>query len=288
MKYFKQLLTLISPRLNIRYTFKKYHGYYPDLSNPKSLDEKIQWMKLHLLGNAPIYTRCADKYAVRDYVREKGLGALLVPLLGVYDRVEDISWDSLPQQFVMKYNFGNGLNIVCRDKSDLSPKGVKKKLRRWDRRKPHLTHAEMQYKGIPHKILVEQFLTPEEGQDQPADYKIYCFNGQPYCCMICTERASGRPLFQYVDRQFQRLHIEYGDEGALPIRMDSDKISEMYEYAKVLSADFPFVRVDFYLSSGKIYFGELTFSPAGGHDRTRLPEQDQFLGSLLQLPHTPI
>ncbi|MDO4695362.1 ATP-grasp fold amidoligase family protein [Porphyromonas sp.] len=284
MKIFKQLLTCVSPRLNILWTFKRYHGYYPNLKHPKSLDEKIQWLKLHVHPYDPIYAGCADKFAVREYIKEKGLAELLPPLIGVYNDAEEIEFDKLPTKFALKYNFGFGMNIICKDKSKLDISKAIKKLKRWNKRKAHLTHAEMHYKYIPHRILVEEYIDPDEGQKSPIDYKIYCFNGKPYCCMLCSDRGTGDTKFRYIDRDFNRLHIEYGDEGVLPTNLDREKISQMFEYADILSQDFPLVRVDFYLSRGKIYFGELTFSPAGGHDRTRIPEADKQLGEMLTLP----
>lgn len=284
MKLFKQLLTRISPRLNILWAFKRYHGYYPDLHAPKSLDEKIQWLKLNIHPYDPIYTKCADKWAVRGYIEEQGLGHLLVPLIAVYEDADQIDFASLPSQFVLKYNFGFGMNIICRDKSQLDESKVLSRLRRWGRRQAHLTHAELHYRDIPHRILVEEYIAPEEGQESLIDYKIYCFNGQPYCCMLCYDRGSGHTRFRYVDRHFDRLHIEYGDEGELPAELDRDMVSRMFGYAEILAQPFPFVRVDFYLSRGQVFFGELTFTPAGGHDRTRTPEADRMLGDMLILP----
>lgn len=284
MKILKQLLTRLSPKCNILWTFKRYHGYYPNLEKPQSLDEKIQWLKLHVHPYDPIYTRCADKWAVRAYIEQKGMGHLLTPLIAVYDSADEIDFESLPKKFALKYNFGFGMNIICKDKATLDVSKVIKKLKKWDRRKSHLTHAEMHYKDIPHKILAEAYIEPDEGQESPVDYKIYCFNGVPYCCMLCFDRGSGQTKFRYIDRDFNRLHIEYGDEGELPADLNREMVSKMFDYADVLSQDFPLVRVDFYLSQGKIYFGELTFSPAGGHDRTRTPEADRMLGEKLTLP----
>lgn len=282
MKYFKQLLTRLSPRLNDILYFRKYHGYWANLEAPQSLDEKIQWLKLNELKR-PIYTRCADKYQVRDYVKERGLEALLPPLLFVYNSPNDLIWEELPSRFVMKYCSGNGMNIICQEKSKLSPDFVRRRMKKWFRSRPHLTHAEPQYENIPKRVVVESFIEAEKGFLSPADYKVFCFHGEPYCCMLCTGRGEGMKRFYYLDRSLNRLHIERDDEGEIPIAIDRDAVLKMYEYAAELAQPFPFVRVDFYYSKGSIFFGELTFSPAGGHDRERTREADLSLGALLDL-----
>ncbi|MEZ3499447.1 ATP-grasp fold amidoligase family protein [Pantoea sp. KPR_PJ] len=253
-----------------------------NLSNPTNFNEKIQWLKFNEFNNA-IYTLCADKYKVREYVSSKGCGDILNELYGVYDSPEHINYDALPEKFALKCNHGAGYNIICDDKSALDTEKTNRQLGKWLREDFSSLFVEPQYKKIERKILCEKFIENERG-GFPDDYKFYCFNGKPYAVMVCKEREKGTPKFYYFDMNWNPLPFEdtvelisKNDYPAMP-----DGFMKMKAYAIKLASDFKFVRIDFYLLNGDVIFGELTFTPSAGLDVT-LQEADVILGSQLKL-----
>lgn len=159
-EYYK-VLTLISPVLNTKMRYKRAFHRNLDLNNPITLNDKVLWLKLNRYMNNPLVIQCADKYRVRDYIKKCGCEEILIPLIGVWEKVEDIPWDDLPDKFVLKWNFGAGMNIVCTDKSKMNKKKTLKQLKKWGRCKYWLTHSEMQYKYMPKKIVCEELLNTE-------------------------------------------------------------------------------------------------------------------------------
>lgn len=281
------LLTAISPELSIRLQFRLCHHRRLNLKNPQTLDEKIQWMKMYYYKDNALVNQCADKVRVRDYVRDCGLDEILNEVVEVYQSVDEIRWDALPDKFVMKWNFGNGGNVVCADKSKLDIAKAEKDLRRFQKIKFHLISYEPQY-IFPKQLLCERFIEPSEGTT-PVDYKVYCFNGEAKYVLCCYGRGNqARPNFYFFDRQWQLQR--FNRQGKLaPADFTipkPDGIDHLFDYAEKLSKPFPFVRADFYLEHGKAWFGELTFTPSGGFDYGRLPETDLFFGQMVHLPMT--
>lgn len=282
---FSSCLTLISPVLNTKVMFRRRLGRKLDLAHPQTLNEKVMWLKLHNYNTNPLVVQCADKYAVREYVQQCGCAEILNELYGVYDRVEDIDFDKLPQQFVLKLNAGCGMNLLCEDKSLLSIPHVKRQLKRWMRSKQHLRYSEMHYARIPKKIICEKYLQMP-GRVVPDDFKVYCCYGQPHYVMVCVGRENRRPKFYYFDTQgnFHREMTIEGREAPMDFHYELPETwNDMLRYAALLSRPFPFVRVDFYCVQGKVVFGELTFTPAAGLDVEHLPSTDKMLGDLIDL-----
>ena len=283
-KIYLSALTLISPTLNTKVYYKKRFGKKINLDNPQTLNEKIQWLKLNKYCKDPIYTMCADKYLVRDYVIKCGCKDILIPLIGVYDNASQIDWNSLPQRFVLKWNFGCGLNILCDDKSKFDEKHTKKLLNKWKHNKFYLQSSEMQYKNIKRKIICEELLDDHSGH-RIKDYKFYCFNGKPYCVMICEGREYGKPQFYFFTEEWKFLNIlktSLGFADKVDIKKPKD-MDKMFKYAAKLCKEFPFVRVDLYDIDGHIYFGELTFTPSAGLDGDYTDEGCLFLGNQLNI-----
>lgn len=287
-KWFKQTLTKMSPKLNTWVIYLIKFKKPINLKHPKTLDEKIQWLKFNTYYNNPLVTQCADKYAVRDYIKQCGCPEILNELYGVYDKVEDIEWDKLPNQFVLKWNFGCGQNLIVFDKSKLDIEEAKRKLNKWYgiRDTFYLTYSEMQYKGIPPKLVCEKLIESEQG-GLPVDYKFYCFNGVPEVVLVCVGRdTKGKHAkYYFFDRNWQlrRYNIagkEAPEDFTLPKPQNLDKL---FDYAEKLCKPFPFVRADFYLEYGKCYFGELTFTPLAGFDTNRLPETQRLFGDMVKL-----
>jgi hypothetical protein len=253
-----------------------------NLSNPTNFNEKIQWLKFNEFNNE-IYTQCADKFKVREYIASKGCGEILNEMYGVYDNPQDIDYAALPERFALKCNHGAGYNIICSDKLSLNIEKTNKQLSKWLSEDFSSHFVEPQYRKIERKILCEKYIENDRG-GFPDDYKFYCFNGKPYAVMVCIGREKGTPKFYYFDMNWNPLPFE--DTVKLINKNDlpemPDGFLKMKHYAMKLATDFKFVRADFYLLNGDVIFGELTFTPSAGLD-VSLQEADAILGGQLRL-----
>jgi hypothetical protein len=257
-------------------------GARPNLNDPQSFNEKLLWLMFY--WRHPLKTRCADKYAVRDYVKEHGLEHILNELLGVYENSSEIYFKSLPQRFVLKCTHGCGFNIVCNDKSSLNVEETCRKLDAWMNVDYSKIYGESHYARIKRRIICEAYLN-DLTSDLPTDYKIYCFDGKAHCTRICTERTSNGPAkYDIYDREWNQL--PYLRTSLLVNRFIPKPAGyeEMIEAAEKLSKPFPFVRVDFYNISGKVVFGEMTFTPYACTGNIYTDDARYVLGSLLRLP----
>ena len=284
--WFRYLLCSISPKLSVKFWYRYYFKKPLDLDNPKTLDEKIQWMKLYYYKDNPLVYQCADKYRVREYVKECGLEDILNGLIADYKSPDEINWDVLPNRFVLKWNFGCGGNVICFDKDKLDKEKAIRELKVFQKTKAHLICAEPQYQ-MEKVLLCEDFIEAEDG-GTPTDYKFYCFNGEAKYVLCCYGRSeTQKPAFYFFDRnwELQRFN-KMGKEAPEGFTMPKpDGIDNLFHYAEVLSKPFPFVRADFYLEKGKAYFGELTFTPGGGYDVNRLSETQLRFGDMVELPN---
>lgn len=263
--------------------FSAIMGCQLPLDKPKSFNEKLQWLKLY--DRCPEYTEMVDKYKVRKYISEKLGAEYLVPLFGVWDDPEKIDFDALPERFVMKCNHNSGLGMcICKDKKQLNISKVKKELHKGLKQDYYLTGREWPYKNVPRKIIAEQFLQSDEGG--LTDYKIHCFNGEPKLILVCKDRFLNTGLTEdFFSEHWEHLDLRRPKypNSKQPIPMP-DELSEMLGLAKKLSADIPFLRVDFYIVDHRIYFSELTFFPASGFERFEPERWDKTLGDWLILP----
>ena len=282
-----KLLTRISPKLNTQVWYRHKFGKWLDLNNPQTSNEKVLWLKLNTYLNNPLITQCADKYAVREYVKKQGCGEILNELYGCWSNPNDINFNQLPDKFILKNNYFYHMNLVVTNKTKLDIPATRKLLRKWMKDDGHLVRSEMQYANIPKKIIAEKYIETEDGL-APADYKIYCCNGNPLYVMVCIGREQDvKPKFYYFDikgnlqRELTRdgLKAEVDFHYNIPTGWD-----KMIQYAEKLSAPFPFVRADFYLEQGKVIFGELTFTPAAGLDNAKLAATDMEIGKHIILP----
>ena len=208
-------------------------------------------------------------------------------MLAVYDNPEEIEWNELPERFALKLNSGSGCNIICDDKSKLKEEEVIAELRKWRKQKYWLGYAEMQYKDVPVKYLLENFLVGRDGLF-PEDYKIYCFNGAPKAILYISGRFSDSTCAGFFDINWNylglpknRLDYKSFDVDSIPIRPRS--LDVMLKAAADLSKPFPFVRMDFYDLDGEAVFGEMTFSPAGGFDVSEIDIDGKSMGDLLEI-----
>lgn len=232
-----------------------------DLKNPKTFNEKIQWCKIHYYPNNQLVINGADKYAVREYVKEKGLESILVPLVGNWRDPDNIEWDKLPTKFVLKCNHGCAYNLLCSNKETLDKKTTIKQLKEWLKEDFGAFNIELHYSKInPRMVTCEEYLG-----DCITDYKFFCFNGKPEYIYVSNNLIH--------DRQ-ARIGFFYLDGTKMPLKRDDytdiESVTlppfydEMKKAAEVLCTDFPFVRVDFFLANDTYYFAELTFTPGGG------------------------
>lgn len=285
---FKQSLTRISPKLNTKIIYLVKFKRPINLKNPRTLDEKIQWLKFNTYYNNPLITQCADKYAVREYIKQCGCPEILNELYGVYDKVDEVAWDDFPNKFVIKWNFGCGQNLIVFDKSKLDIEKAKCKLNDWYNLHDtfYLTYSEMQYKGIVPKLICENLIESEHG-GLPVDYKFYCFNGVPEVVLVCVGRDSEgeNAKYYFFDRNWNlKRYNTAGKEAPEGFTLPKpSNIDKLFDYAEMICKPFPFVRADFYLEYGKCYFGELTFTPLAGFDTNRLPETQLLFGDMVKI-----
>lgn len=266
--------------LRIQYCIKM--GFWPNFKRPTRFTEKLQLYKMKYRN--PVMPQCVDKYEVRKYVEEKGLGHILNELYGVYDSPDMIDFDNLPRQFVVKTtDGGGGLNvIVVKNKQEADLSKIREQLALWgagqERKRTKPSGREWAYLGIKkRRIIIEKYLVDTRMGGELSDYKFFCFNGKPLCVQFDTGRFGGHHQ-NYYDMQWQSLgvHCSY-PEGEL--RPAPKNFEEMKRIAAQLSAEFPFVRVDLYNISGTIYFGELTFYPSSGYGKFYPDDFDKQLGS---------
>jgi hypothetical protein len=267
----------------IQYRIKT--GRKLNLKHPVRYTEKLQWYKLY--HRDPVMAQCADKWEVRSYIEKKGLSEILNKCYGVYDSEEEIDFDKLPDQFVIKSTSGaGGIGIeICMDKSQLDIVKLKKKLHRWLKPQKNGGGREWVYYQYKPRLIVEKYLEPGNGEKSLTDYKFFCFHGEPYCLYVMNERFTEDGVRQNIlDLDFKVM--PYMRVGIQPIRTGLKKPKNfecMVEMARMLSKDFPYVRVDFYDVDGKIYFGEMTFFPGSGYYDFEPDEFDFILGEKFYL-----
>lgn len=261
----------------IKKQYKDRIGHELDLDNPKRFTEKIQWRKLN--DNNPLYSTLSDKYAVREWVKELIGEEYLIPLLGVWDRAEEIDFDKLHDSFVLKTNNACGSNIIVRDKKDINKKLIIEQMNFWLDYPFWAVLGEFHYKDIQPKIIAEKFMQCE-GADDISDYKFFCFHGKPYCCQVDVNRYHGHKRIIYDldwNPQNWTFNIRKADmySGSLEKPSQFDKMISLVEK---LCEGFSFVRVDLYVIQNNIYFGEMTFTPGGGQAPVFPDEYDYILG----------
>lgn len=256
-----------------------------NIKNPRTFTEKLQWLKLH--DRNPLYTIMADKVLAKDYVAKKIGDECIIPTIGIWNSPEEIDFEKLPNQFVIKCNHNSGMGmLICKDKGGLSEavwRNELKDLRRGLKQNFFYPAREWPYKNIKRRILAEEFMSTKDSPEL-CDYKFHCFNGVPRLIDVVFDRAHHHR--NYYDISWNLL--SYGDSMYPPV---PDKVIErpinfekMLEVAEILSKDIPYSRIDLYNIDGKIYFGEITFFHFGGYAEFTEPYADELLGSYLTLP----
>lgn len=253
-----------------------------NLKEPRTFNEKLQWLKLY--DRNPEYTKMVDKYEAKKYVADIIGQEYIIPTLGVWDKFEDIEFDKLPKQFVLKPTHTSGNVFICKDKEKINYKQLRKMINKWLKRDYYLVHREWPYKNIKPKIIAEQYMVDDSGM-KLKDYKFFCFNGIAQTILVCSNRNGSFKNTNFYDinwnlQPFTReKHKNSNEQIKKPKNLD-----EMITVAEKLSKDIPFVRVDLYEINGKVYFGELTFYPSSGFEGFEPEEWDKKLGDMLELP----
>ena len=269
-------------KLYLKWKFKLTMGYKLDLDNPKTFNEKMQWLKLNDRNTE--YTKMVDKYSAKEYVGSIIGKEYIIETIGIYDKFDDINFSDLPDKFVIKPTHTSGDIYICNDKSKIDYLELKKRVNKWLKRNYYKIHREWPYKNIEPKIIIEKYMDDTKYHEL-VDYKIMCFNGDPEIIFTCTERFSNEGLkVTFFDLNWEKLPFERHYPSSSRNIKKPNNFDKMLELSKKLSKDIPFVRVDWYEINGKLYFGELTFYPGSGYEEFTPEEWDTIIGQKIKLP----
>lgn len=254
-----------------------------NLNAPKTFNEKMQWLKLY--DRNPKYTKMVDKYEVKKYIANIIGEEYIIPTLGVWKQFEDIDFEKLPNQFVLKCTHDSESTIICKNREEIDYNLIKNKIKKAQKRNYYLLSREWPYKNVKPRIIAEKYMATDK-QRELLDYKFFCFNGEPkflYVSEGLSNHATATISFVNMNYELTEFHRkDYKPFKKLPPKPKN--FEKMKELARKLSKDIPFLRVDLYEIEGKIYFGELTFYPASGYLPFEPEEYDKILGDMLELP----
>lgn len=282
----KKVNFLFPDKLYLSLRYRLQMGHWIDWNHPHTFTEKLQWLKVY--GFRPEYTQMVDKYAVKDYVADIIGEEHVIPTLGVWDAVDDIDWDSLPNRFVLKTTNGGGSCgvVICKDKATLDREEAKRKLKRSMKTNIGKVHREKPYQNVKPRIIAEQFMeeTARPEIDDLLDYKFYCFDGEPKLVMVAGGRQNGNKRFGYYDTNWSPVDITWGaPRPDVEFERPSD-LDAMLKIATKLSADIPHARIDLYNINENVYFGEITFFDASGFEKITPESFDTVMGEWIKLP----
>lgn len=280
----KGLMKWMPDRMHMRLRWYLHFGTRLELDNPQGFNEKLNWLKLH--DRKPLYTTMVDKYGAKKYVAERIGEEYIIPTYGVWERFDDIDFDSLPEQFVLKCTHDSGGLVICRDKSTFDMDKARRKINASLKRDFYATVREWPYKDVPRRIIAEKYMEDERNGRSLVDYKFYCFGGEPqflYISQGLEDHKTARISFVTLDWAFAPYQrSDYAPFTELPEK--PEHFEEMVSLCRKLAAGHSFLRVDLYQINGRVYFSELTFYPCGGLMPFGTPEQNLQMGSLLHLP----
>ena len=276
----KNFFFFLPDKLYLKWKYKLLIGKKLDLKNPKLLSEKLQWLKLY--NRNPEYTEMVDKYEVRNYIENKIGKQYLIPLVGVYDKFDDIDFDKLPNKFVIKCTHDSGGLVICKDKSTLNMKAAKRKINKFMKRKYYKVHREWPNKNVKPRIVIEKYIENKDKSDL-LEYNIFCFNGIPKLVSVCYGDKEKNRFNDFYDSDFNKLDLKCIYNASNVILDKPKQFDKMKEIASILSKNIPHLRVDFYLCNNKIYLGELTFFHFAGFTKFEPKNYEITLGDYLKL-----
>lgn len=280
----------LSDKTYVKWYYRYSMGKKLNLKNPKTFTEKLQWLKVY--DHNPLYTTLVDKYAVKPWVAERIGEQYIIPTLGVWDSFDEIDFDKLPNQFVLKTTHGGGSVgvVICKDKTCFNKEEAKSRLEHSMKISGYEKHREWPYKNVPRRIIAEKFINPAPNTKDLPDYKWYCFRGEPLYCQVIQDRTTNKSI-DFFDTNW--VHQEF--VGLLPVSgstIESAKytpkrpqdLEVQIKIARELAKDLPFSRIDLYSIGEKTYFGEITFYPASGLGTFKPEQYNDLLGKILVLP----
>ena len=275
---------LFPDKVYLQLLFRCKMGYKLNLTNPHTFNEKLQWLKLY--NRNPLYTTLVDKYAVKKWVADKIGEEYIIPTLGVWNNANEIDFENLPNQFVLKTtNGGGGDVVICKDKSVFDSVKVIKYLNRGLKKNIYCRLREWPYKNVIPRIIAEQFIT--DGKESLIDYKVLCFNGEPKLIEVHEGRFKAHTQ-DFYDAEWNHLPIIQGTPLSGRFVDKPSCLEEMLSLSRRLAKDMPHVRVDWYFASKKLLFGEMTFFDASGFDVFEPREYEELMGSWITLPQKRI
>ena len=268
---------ILPDKLYLSLLFYHHFHRWMDWKNPKTFNEKLQWLKLH--DRKPEYTRMVDKYLVRDYIKEMIGEQYLIPLLGHFEKFDDIDFKQLPNQFVLKCNHGSHCSMICQDKDSFNKDEARQNFDRWLKKNYFWVYREYPYKNVRPCIVCEKFMSNDGGV--PEDYKVFCFDGVPQLIRVDLGRFVDC-TYNFYTTDWKRSEIKRGACSSEDTECP-ECLQEMLELSAKLSKGIKHLRVDWYVIQGKLYFGELTFYNAGGFSHFSTYEDDLKCGEFLRL-----
>lgn len=281
-KILRKVSSYISDRLYLKLLFKHSAGYNLNLENPRSFNEKLQWLKLNDIH--PEYTKMVDKIEAKKYIASLIGEEYIIPTLNVWNSVDEIDWNVLPNQFVIKVSSDSGGIVVCKNKAELDIEKAKKKLKKGWGKNYYKYNKEYPYRDVRPRIIAEEYMEDTQTKEL-RDYKFFCFNGEPKILKVDFDRFIEHRANYY---DINKRLLRFGEVICPPDYKKTIKFpenfDEMIQLARKIAQSIPFVRVDLYNVNGKIYFGEMTFFPASGTGRFTSMEWDYKLGDMIQLP----
>lgn len=281
LKKIKYAMRIIPDRAYIQMYYFAHFKKFCNLKNPKTYNEKLNWLKLH--DKNPIYTRIVDKFEAKEYVKDIIGDQYIIPTLGVWDNFDDIDFDELPQQFVLKCTHDSEGLVIVKDKDKLDKEMAKNKIESALKQNFFYIGREWPYKNVKPRIIAEKYME-DHIDGELRDYKFFCFDGEPKAMFVASDRASDNVKFDYFDLNFNHLDIKQKYPHAEQPLRKPVTFEKMIELSKVLSKGFPHVRVDFYEVDGQLYFGELTFYHFSGFMPFEPDKWDKIFGDWIKLP----
>lgn len=273
---------VIPDKLFLRVQFRLVMGYWMDFQNPKTYNEKLQWLKLY--DRNPSYSRMVDKYEAKEYVSGIIGPDHIIPTIGVWDSVDEIDFSQMPSSFVLKCTHDSGGIVICKDKSQFDIDSAKRKLRKAIKINYYYQNREWPYLNVKPRIIAEQLMVDESGFELK-DYKWFCFHGEPKALFIASDRMTPgeETKFDFFDMEYNHLPFTNGHPNAKELPQKPQSFEEMKDLSRKLSKGIPHVRVDFYDINGHVYFGELTFYHWSGIVPFNPPKWDKTFGDWLHL-----
>lgn len=275
----KKIVGLIPTKIWLSYRFKQRTGYKMDWKNPVTFNQKLQWLKVY--DRKTEYTQMVDKYAVKKYVADKIGEEYIIPTLGVWDSFDEIDFETLPDQFVLKCTHDSGSVVIVRDKSKFDKEKAQKKIKRALGRNPYNVNREWPYKNVPRRIIAEKYMVDESGRELK-DYKVMCFDGIPKLIQIHCGRFETHTQ-DFYDIQWCKQDIEQGSLQSNILMEKPIFLEQMLELSEYLSRNIPHLRVDWYYVEGQLYFGEVTFFDGAGFEMFKPEKWDYKLGEWIDL-----